>query len=392
MNTSQKLQPSFYFGEAVDRYLESEGAIAQAVDRDKIVLSSSVFAMAEPERRTIILHELAHTEQLARTGNDPVSSLEDEAWEAAEAWSEGKPFQIRGRARTRLNATAIIQGGEHGKMASGWYTSNPVEPIGKGSNVTVKNTVLLDNSDSNPATLEDFLDAIIQKNDKQVVIVCHGSEESLAIPLFKGTQLGAWKQNITRLLSDHPSEKDGIKAPVFKDEDVFYGENVAAATRLRGKMNQVRKMNLEHVAFRACDMGVKVETLEAFRDFFGAASVSAPQLLDSYGTVTASIGSDVAGWLKIHKKTMHRAWSYKDVAFGLKSIRQSHTPKYQILCRAVTKNALISWIQTHVGGSLANDSFRYHGMVDVKVADKDASIIYFIRDQAFLSNIVYYAG
>ena len=108
MNTSQKLQPHFYFGEAVDRYLESESAIAQAVDRDTIVLSSSVFALPKTERRTIILHELAHVQQLARGGNDPVSALEDEAWEAAETWSAGKPFEIRGRCELDVQRADLL--------------------------------------------------------------------------------------------------------------------------------------------------------------------------------------------------------------------------------------------------------------------------------------------
>ena len=62
--TKQQPQLKFYFGDAVDSYLEREGAIAQAVDRDKIVLSSSVFALPRAESRTIILHELAHVQQL----------------------------------------------------------------------------------------------------------------------------------------------------------------------------------------------------------------------------------------------------------------------------------------------------------------------------------------
>ena len=394
MNTSQKLQPHFYFGEAVDRYLESEGAIAQAVDRDTIVLSSSVFALPKTERRTIILHELAHVQQLARGGNDPVSALEDEAWEAAEAWSAGKPFEIRGRARTPLNATAIIYGDVHGKNASAWYTSNPVEPIGAGSNISVKSTVVIPTSDKSKATFEDFLDKIIEKKDNEVVIVCHGSDDQLSLPLFTGSPLGTILPTIVRLAADHQTVRDGLKTPVIPDDDVFYGDNKDQAKRLRDKMKLIRGMKLEHVAFRACNLGAKTESLDAFRDFFGAKSVSAPKLLDSYGSVGPTLGSDVAGWVKDHKKKLYRCWSYDGkVAFALKSDRHATVPAYQILCRAKDRSALVDWMRAHVSNVLAGDNkFVYHGMVDVKVSDKDAPILYFVREQAFLSNLVNYAG
>ena len=83
-------------GSGIDSFLAMEGALAQAVNLNTLLISSEVLRMSPFQRTLVILHELAHTEQLARPGNDPVRALEEEAWEAAHAWMEGQCFRIRG--------------------------------------------------------------------------------------------------------------------------------------------------------------------------------------------------------------------------------------------------------------------------------------------------------
>jgi hypothetical protein len=58
-------------------------------------------------------------------------------------------------------------------------------------------------------------------------------------------------------------------------------------------MNQVRGIGLDHVAFRNCFMGKSLDTLDGFRLLFGAKSLSAPKLKDSYGTFTPVINKDI---------------------------------------------------------------------------------------------------
>jgi len=379
-------------GPAEDDYLSKEGAIAQAINRNTLVLHSSLFSISASDQFLILLHELAHLVQLANPGNDPVRALEDEAWEAAHAWMNGKVYRVRGKARKRLNALAIIQGGDRGHpSAPPWYKSNPVEPLGNGSTITVKDTEVIKDM-----TFEAVLDVIIKKKQSEIVIVCHGWSEGLALPLMAGgaTAGGAQKQQIFPLSADgNLKSEGGVKAPVRSDKDVGDLAHLSEekVKTLRGKMNQIRGLALSHVAFRSCDMGQDSDSLQAFRNFFGAKSVSAPKLFDSYGEFTALIGTNVPDWAKgKRQKEGFRIAIDQGVAFGTK--RTDSPTAYKIICRAPDKKTLASWVKTHISDLAGSDSVVYHGMMDLGVANPEAPYIYFVRDKSFVSNIVNYAG
>lgn len=380
-------------GPVEDEYLNMEGAIAQAINRNTLVLHSSLFRLSDSDQFLILLHELAHLVQLASPGNDPVRALEDEAWEAAHAWMSGKAYHVRGKARQRLNALAIIQGGDRGHpSAPPWYKSNPVEPIGNGSTITVKDTEVIKDM-----TFEAVLDVVISRKQTEIVIVCHGWSEGLALPLMEGgaTAGGAQKQQIFPISADgHLKDEGGVKAPVRSDKDVGDLAHLSEekVKTLRRKMNQIRGLALNHVAFRSCDMGQDPDSLQAFRNFFGAKSVSAPKLFDSYGGFTALIGTNVETWAKGKRKNEgFRIAIDRGVAFGTK--RTDSPTAYKIICRAPDKKTLASWGKTHISDTAGSeDSVVYHGMMDLSVANPEAPYIYFVRDNSFISNIVNYAG
>ena len=209
--------PMLHVGDRIDRYLQREGALAQAVDAVTLLVSSEVLRMHPRDRSLILLHEQAHLAQLSRPGSDPVCALEAEAWAAAHAWSEGRPFRIRGRARGRLNAVALIQGGPKGHPhAPAWYSASPEEPIGAKSTITVESTVLLEQID-----LEVLLDQIIGAKASDIVIVSHGDGNGLALPLRKGATAGAEKAVIDVLAADKSVEilvgGQKIRTPVTAD-------------------------------------------------------------------------------------------------------------------------------------------------------------------------------
>lgn len=405
MSRAYRSPQIFKYGPEVDVYLAKEGAVAQAVDNQTIFLSSSLFRMNAHEQRLIVLHELAHLEQFARRGNDPTRSLEDEAWEAAYAWNAGKRFRIRGRAKGTLNALAIIEGGDRGHpSAPSWYQSNPVEPIGNKSSITVTKTVVVD-----PMTIESIFDAIIEGKDQEVVIVCHGIEDGLLIPFVAGSKFNAVQSPVLRLASDHQVDVGGAKIPAVSDKDVAPQISEDDAKRLRMKMNKVRAMQLKHVAFRACDMGKSPgSTLAAYKDLFGAKSVSAPDLLDSYGQFKPLMVSDVIkfpnlykdlkgvknvqGWLKVRRGQGYRAWADHEVGFGYKHV---DTINYQIESLAASNDKFAGWVRAHVAQSPGSDNtVVYHGMEDdpKSIANPNSAVIYFIKDEAFVKNIVYYDG
>jgi hypothetical protein len=290
MNRSHSGDVAICWGGLIDGYLASEGAIAQAVNGSTILVGSAAFEMNFSGLRLLLLHELAHVYQLAMPGNDPVPSLENEAWEAAHAWAAGSPYRIRGRARHRLNALAIIQGGDRGHpSAPPWYRASPAEPIGNKSKIVVTDVVV-----QRAMTLESIMDTIIERNQKQVVIVCHGSAEGLAIPFVLGSSVGAESSNISRLSADRVlKNRDGNNTPITPDSGMSHQISEKRLKSLRVKMNQVRGIGLDHVAFRNCFMGKSLDTLDGFRLLFGAKSLSAPKLKDSYGTFTPVINKDI---------------------------------------------------------------------------------------------------
>ena len=304
MNCSHHGDVAIRWGALIDGYLASEGAIAQAVDCSTILVGSAAFGMNFSGLRLLLLHELAHVYQLARPGNDPVPSLEYEAWEAAHAWAAGRPYRIRGRARHRMNALAIIQGGDRGHpSAPPWYRASPAEPIGNKSKIVVTDVVV-----QRAMTLESIMDTIIERNQKQVVIVCHGSPEGLAIPFVLGSSVGAESSNISRLSADRVlKNRDGNNTPITPDDGMSHQISQERIKSLRVKMNQVRGIGLDHVAFRNCDMGKSLDTLDGFRLLFGAQSLSAPKLTDSYGTFTPVINKDIKPWVDARRRDGFRA-------------------------------------------------------------------------------------
>lgn len=380
-------------GPSVDRYLSIEGAIAQAVDRNTILLHSSAFAMSASDRLSIMLHECAHLRQLATPGDDCTRALEEEAWEAARAWSTGKAFRIRGRARRPLNALAIVQGGERGHpSAPAWYQSNPIEPIGNRKQIVVKNVIKLDDM-----TLDSLMDVMIREKEKEVVVVCHGWSEGLAIPLMGGGIIpgGAQRQQIYGLSADRSFDDGGLKTPIISVQEVASRAHLQESdvTRLRTKMNQIRDLKLDHIAFRACNMAAEsTDTLQAFRNFFGAKSVSAPKLEDSYGQFTPLIGAGVDAWAKGKRKEGFYIWIDRKVGFGIKG---ANPLAYRIVCKAPDKDTFIAWLKAHISDQIGMDlNVVYHGMVlqFQQLAGANAPIVYFIRDNTFVSNLVYYDG
>jgi hypothetical protein len=380
------------FGPGVDAYLFTQGALAQAVDRDTILVSSKVLGMSPLDQRLILLHERAHLEQLATPGDDPVRALEAEAWEAAHACVNGRGYRIRGRARGPLNATAIVQGGKEGHPhAPPWYRSNPVEPIGNKSTISVKDTVLFET-----VSLESVFDQMIAaKGEKEFVLVSHGSGAGLDLPLMVGATGGAERDVMWVLAADRPGEDVGfdgtkIKTPKKSDKDVADLTRLSESqvATLRAKMNQVRGMNLKHVAFRACNMGISKETMLSFRAVLGAASVSAPILFDSYGTFSPTILGDLDAWVKSKRKLGFQVSVDGQVGFGTRNSDQSRV--YAIVSAAVSKDAFTAWIKKHIAdGAWGSNGVIFHGMKVLHVLGKDAPSVYFVRDADFVSNIVY---
>jgi hypothetical protein len=293
-----------------------------------------------------------------------------------------------------MGAIAIVQGGPEGHPhAPLWYGSNPVEPIGDKSSLTVKDTTLFET-----ITLDSVLDHILASKAYEIVIVCHGGGSGLDLPLLPGAAAGAEVRIIFPLSADVSREETGIggvktKTPIRSDKDVadtaMLTESQVKA--LRAKMNQIRKLKLKHVAFRACTMGINKDTLEAFRNFFGAASVSAPTQFDSYGTFRPSIGADLNGWAKSMRKSGYQISVEGAVAFGTKDT--SNARVYKIECRATSEDEFSAWVKKHItDGGWKTNGVVFHGMKLLHPANRTSPTIAFVRDATFIASIVNHAG
>ena len=387
------LSPVLRVGSAVDTLLAGEGALARAEAPGVVLLHSSLRLLPDHERRLVLLHELAHLEQLARPGGDPARLLEEEAWEAAHARLAGRPFRVRGRARRPLNAVAVVQGGEKGHPhAPLWYRTSPVEPVGNKSSVTVEGVALLEK-----ITLEGILDAVLASKSDEIVVVCHGSGDGLAIPVLPGARSGSVQEVVQSLAIDQPGEEnvDGmkLKTPAISDAKAAQVAMLSEAQvkALRAKMNAVRAMKLKHVAFRACNMGIRTETMKAFRSFFGAASVSAPKEFDAYGDFSPSIGEQLDDWVKSKRKAGFQISVEGSVAFGTRAT--DNATVFDIVARATTKDAFRAWVNKHVAeGAWGTKGVVFHGVKVLHPLGTNAASVLFVRDAGFVAGLVHVSG
>jgi hypothetical protein len=379
------------FGSDIDSGLERAGAIAQAVDPHTIHVSSRLLSLPASCQRMILLHELAHLQQLASPGSDSVASLESEAWQAAEAWSQDRHYQIRGRARGVLNALALVQGGDKGHPhAPIWYAKSPVEPISAKATITVKSVVTQE-----VMTLESLLDGMLAgKGEMDIVVVCHGSGGGLALPLMKGATAGAQSEVILALSADKPGEEvsfDGskMKTPAISEESLqtLTRLSLHQVQSLRTKMNSVRALKLKHVAFRACSMGINKDTMQAFRALFGAASVSAPKEFDSYGVMTPNVDPSPARWAETRRKQGFHITVEGNVAYGTKDSGDNF--KYAIGIAGTTKDVIKAWTKKHiVEDGWGPNGIIYHAIKVLHPLSRTSPSVHFIKDTEFIQSLV----
>lgn len=381
-------QPTIRFGARIDRYLEAHGALAQAYDGQTILASSRISSLCRLDRRLLVLHELAHLQQLATPGNDPERALEEEAWEAAHAWAEGLRFRIRGRARAPLNATAIIQGGKVGHPdAPPWYVGNPLEPVGGQNTIEIKKSIVLDT-----LSIDSILDQIIASKESEILIVNHGTPDGLMTTLFDDSTSLIAKEMISFLSMDKPSTEQNdivgsIKLPAKSDSEVatIAKTTEARVVVLRKKMNAVRAMKLKHVAFRACDMG-NSDTMEIYQRFLGAKSISAPTEFDTYGHFTISTG-DINQWASQKLKTGFNVWIEGGVAFA--TSKHYTGVHYQIEGKGTGRDAIFSWVKTHITDHVDLNKIIFHGIKTTVMTPTDQNV-FFVKDAGYKSRIASY--
>lgn len=182
-----------------------------------------------------------------------------------------------------------------------WYRTNPREPIGSGRVLQVSQAESL-----SPASLDGLLDAILRNASAtdNIIIVGHGREGGLSMPLFPRSPSRARAEIVALLAADRatggflptPARSSAEVAPVC-------GISPTQVDQLRAKMNRVRALRLQHVALRACNTGGWPDVLRMYKPFFDATEVSAPDRRDTYGTLNPGVPiADMDGWVRSHSR------------------------------------------------------------------------------------------
>jgi len=284
-------------GPEAARFLRPRAAIAAAVDADTILLGPGFGALPEATRALVIAHEVAHTLQLARPGNDPRGLLESEAWACGRQALAGRRVRVRGRAGEPLCAIAVVA--SNMQPAIPYYGEVPSEPIDHGE-VPVTACQMVD-----PLAIP-LLEALAHIDiGGDAVIVCHASEQGIAIRLDRGNPAGLNLENVGRMLGvlDY-----GASQPQFAID--AHHLDSAHASELFGGVQAVRSRHLNGVHFRGCNLGVwESITLPTFRRLLGCQLVTGLGLKSAYAQVPPPIvveGSTPAARRHSFDAHMHR--------------------------------------------------------------------------------------
>lgn len=185
------------------------------------------------------------------------------------------------------------------RQALPWYRTGPREPIGRNRTVQVSGAVPV-----SPVSLNGLLDAILQnaRAGDSIIIVGHGREGGLSMPLFPHSPSRARAELVALLASDRPAS-GFLPMPARPSAEVapICGLTAAQVDQLRSKMVRLRALRLQHVALRACNTGGWPDVLRMYKPFFDATEVSAPDRRDTYGELR--IGAhvpDLDRWLRDH--------------------------------------------------------------------------------------------
>ncbi len=211
----------------------------------------------------------------------------------------GAPNTLQpGRART---TTVFIDVHAH-PQAHPYYLLAPEEPISPSGVLTLTRFVDL------PAGVTgNVLLAMVAQHAKvgeDVMIVSHGNERGLAMPLVPhpwfapgvvpppGFVPPRLQDEVVRVLLS-PAMKGQEAA------DVLF-TTTALVADMRASIKAIAAKKLGRVELRACNVGDSNDALETFRDLFGAAEAGAPTIYDSYAEARPPMTGNVAAWAARH--------------------------------------------------------------------------------------------
>jgi hypothetical protein len=138
-------------------------------------------------------------------------------------------------------------------------------------------------------------------------------------------------------------------------------------------------------------MGDSSDTLQAFLNVFGAASISAPKELDAYGVFNPSMGDDLEEWAALLRKDGFHISIQENVGFGVRRAAVGRAA-VNVVVRATSQTAFNGWLKKHISNQNGEASrILFHG-IQVKPLARNDPMVYFARDPEYRANIVHYSG
>lgn len=436
-------------GEAVDRCLQQDGAIAQALDRSTILLSARFFLLTEPHQSLVVGHELAHTLQLARGGKDDEEFLEEEAWRAAAAAMAGRRYKVTGSARSPLSAHLLYEGG----AANDFFARFPVLHIRGHKKIKIDKRIAI-----SPLNLERLMDLMVVSRQKEYVIDVHGSPSGMTLNFSAGAKGSATAQGLRQIMVITPAadyiQKMGTKAGTSSDlvalkriitalrktsvrnlmkakgqwrpkdpssmdvgqaktetsrlidavVDRVYQLNTSLTAlagglsshdkqtwlrRLIRKMRRVQALGIRKILILGCTIGAKKTTLDAYRHFFKAKRVCSPKLDGAFNSgVKPSIGR--RNVLQLRKSRQGKILRFNVRAQGktqqvVVQIERKSLVKHEADCAADSEAAVKAWLNAYI---MRGASYSGGSFPLHFLSSKSGKTVYFPRQSGYARNIV----
>ena len=153
-------------------------------------------------------------------------------------------------------------------QSPGYYSLYANIPTGRSGSIQVDGTV--GHLGHNPFKFEYLILSILLRVSygQDLCVVCHGSRDRLGI--FTKGESWLHHKELDLLIRQDPHDFES------------FGMNQAAYQKLLDNLATVRKLNINHLAIRACRIGNDRQYLKKLAFVLGANSVSAPTLKTAY--------------------------------------------------------------------------------------------------------------
>lgn len=200
-----------------------------------------------------------------------------------------------------MTTVALIDAAAH-PAAAPFYRLFPFEQLTGAEEIKVDQVRPM-----RPISLEAILIEIRDRvpDRSNVLIVSHGTEIGLSVPLFSHHSHGVRGDHRIMAAIDDAALSDSDLAQTLLIPHP-QGAGGTRAHNLRALVAQVKAKNLARVELRACNTGIRPDVMQTIKAFFGATRLGAPDIRDAYAQLNPGTPNANDGfwerWLQTHTR------------------------------------------------------------------------------------------